>query len=86
MIVFVSSMWAILAHYNEHIFGPEQLKQLLIWFGVYLLSLGVGYVLIQRYEKLETRIRSFVDRLQVLSYAYVALGLVSVIIVVIRNI
>jgi hypothetical protein len=86
MLVLLSSIWAVLAHYNQEIFGAEQIKQLAFWFAVYLVSIGALFVLVHRYQSLERLIRSLASRLVVLAFVYVSIGLASVVVVFLRNI
>ena len=85
MVVLLSSAWVIFSHYNN-IVNPDRVRQLVFWVAVYLVLIGIFYVLIQRYKKLEEIIYSFANRLTVLSSVYIIVGFLSVIIVIVRNI
>jgi hypothetical protein len=85
MIILLSSAWSIVLFYNTEIINRATRKTLVFWFAAYLASIGVFYVPIQRCKKLEALIRSIVERLQVLSFVYVTVGFLSVIIVILRN-
>lgn len=85
MAVFVTAAWAMIAQYNSEktsLWGP---KDFLPWLVLYSVSIGVPYLLIRRYERLEESVIAFVERLAVLSFFYVSIGVLSVIIVVLRN-
>ncbi len=56
------------------------------WVSLYLISMGLSYILIYRYKRLEQFINSFTERLTVLLYVYIPVTLLSVIIVILRNI
>jgi hypothetical protein len=86
MVVLLTSLWVVLAHYNDQIIGPERLRQLAMWLVIYLVSIGVSYLLIHRYRKLEEIIYSLANRLTVLSSVYIAVGILSALVVLIRNI
>lgn len=61
-------------------------KRLFLGAVVYLTSIGMSYVLIHRYKRLEEAIYSFIERLTVLLYVYIPITFLSVIIVILRNI
>ena len=86
MVVLVTSIWFVLAHYNDEairLWGAKQFLPVLLTF---LVSILIPYVLIQRYQKLEDTISAIVARLAVLAYVYVFLDVISIFIIVIRNI
>ena len=84
MIILLSAVWAIFLFYNtEVIYKPNRIRAL--WLALYMASIGAVYLLIQRYDRLETRICSIVERLQVLSFAYIFIGFLSLIIIIVRN-
>jgi hypothetical protein len=85
MLVFLSSFYVILGHYNSYIIYVGHRKELAFWLASYLASIGVFYALIQRYKKVEELVRTFVERLLILSLGYITVGLLSVIIVIFRN-
>ena len=86
VLVLVTSGWAIAAHYNDEIIRLWGMRQFLLWSAVYLASIGVVYVLIHRYKRLESLLRALVERVSVLSYLYVFLDFLSVLVVFARNI
>ena len=86
MMVLMSSICAVRAHYTQEIFGAEQIKQLAFWFAIYLISIGALFVLVHRCQSFERLIRSLASRLVVLIFVYVSVGLVSVVVVFLRNI
>lgn len=86
MLVFVTSAWFIVLQYNSWIIEFKRPIISLIWALSFLLAAAVGYVLVSRRPKLEAGINNFVQRLGVLSFIYVFLDVVGLIIVIIRNI
>ena len=86
MVVIVSSIWFIFAHYNDQVIRLWGAKQFLFVFLAFLVSILIPYVLIQRYPKIADIIDSIVGRVAVLAYVYVFLDVISIIIIVIRNI
>lgn len=85
-VVFVTAAWAMIAHYNSAKTSLWGGKDFLPWAALYLASLVVPSVLIRRYKKLEELMVSFIERLSVLSFIYVSIGVLSVVIVVLRNV
>jgi len=86
MMVFLTSGWAIAAHYSAKVFNLWALKTLFLWSVLYLASIGVSYALLYRYKRLEEAMNSFVERLTVLLYVYAPVTFLSIIIVIFRNI
>jgi hypothetical protein len=86
MFIFVTALWAVLAHYSEDTIRLWRLKEFLPWIAIYIFTIGIGYYLIQRSEQLAKKIRLLVDRGSVLAFFYVFIGILSVVIVIIRNI
>jgi hypothetical protein len=84
--VFVTAGWAVAAHYNADGIRQWGLGMFALGFALYLASIGVLGVLIRRHKKLEKLICSLVERLSILSFVYVSLGLVSLVVVIARNI
>lgn len=85
MLVLVTSCWAIVAHYNDDVIRLWGARDFLLWLVFYVVSITIFYILIYRSAKIERAIRSVVERLAVLSGLYVALDLLCILIVVLRN-
>ena len=86
MFIFVTALWAVLAHYSEDTIRLWRIKEFLPWITIYIFSIGIGYYLVQRFEQLAKTIRLMVDRISVLAFFYVFIGMVSIVIVIFRNI
>jgi hypothetical protein len=86
MIVLLTSGWAILAHFNDEALAQWSAWDSFLWFGLYLVSLGVFYTLVFRFDRLERWIVSFADRLLILAYLYLLLDFLAFVIVALRNI
>jgi hypothetical protein len=84
--VFVASCWAVVFQNLRGEVRGWSLGEGLFWFALSLLTIGVSCVMIYRLERLERVVGAFAERLTVLLYLYVPLGLVGLIIVVARNI
>ena len=88
MVVFVTSAWAIGIHYRiVDSLAPAQAQAgWLLWLAVYLAVMGIAGLFIYRDSRLRRWIESFVERLAVLSFLYVLVDFICVIILVLRNI
>ena len=86
MVVLISSIWFVFAHYYDHVIRLWGLRQFLFVFLAFLVSILIPYVLIQRYSKIADIVATIVERIAVLAYVYVFLDLISIVIIVIRNI
>ena len=85
MIVLISSLWFVLAHYNDDAIRLWGGKQFLLILLVFIVSILVPYALIQSYSKIAEIIYKIVERLAILAYFYVFIDLISIFIIVIRN-
>jgi hypothetical protein len=82
--VFVSALWFVILHYNEHWIGTRQVAPLLAWLTTYLLGLGGFYLLVHRSLRVEKLVNAFVERVAVLSILYLGLDLLGLMIVIMR--
>lgn len=83
--VFLTAFWFILLQYNYgsiRLWGP---LQFLPWIALYLGSLAIVYILINRSPKLAAVILAVIKKISVLSFVYAAVSIVSLVVVVIRN-
>jgi hypothetical protein len=85
-IVLLSAIWSILAQINELALRYWGFRRYLPWIALFFFSQILFLSLIHYSQKLESVIVTVVERLMVLSVAYLFIDLLSVIIVVIRNI
>ena len=85
-IVYLSVVWFIFAHINDPTLRSWGPGQFLPWIGLFLFSQVLFVSLIHYSHKLQSIIVALVDRLAVLSIVYLFIGLISVLIVVIRNV
>jgi len=85
-VIFISSAWFIFLHLNGQIIEQRQIAVLAIWGVSYLLILAAAFIFIRKNQKLETAIVSFVQRLSVLSVLYLIIDLLSLVVIVVRNV
>ena len=86
MIVLITTIWAVLAHYNDGYIRLMSLMQFFPWLGLYILSIGIGYLLVWRYDSVVSSIQAILERIMVLSFIYVFIAIFSVFVVIFRNI
>lgn len=84
-LVFLTSLWFIVLHYNNQIIEMRQVIPFALWGISYMLILLLAFFLIQRKEKVEELLNDFVKRLAVLSFVYFLMDVVSIVLVGIRN-
>jgi hypothetical protein len=86
VVVFSTAAWAIVAQISYGVIRTWSARSFLPWLAAYLLSTALFYALVYRHKRLEALIVSFVDRLLILAYIYLFVDILSVLVVVIRNI
>lgn len=82
--ILISGAWIIAVNYRNFSFNWKP-NEALLWIGLYLLSLAVPYVLIQRFRKLQELSQTLARRIAVLAYLYIALGCLGTLVVILRN-
>lgn len=83
-LVLVSVLWAVAIHYNGTI-GSWTGVQMVAWGGGYLLAVAAAWALIARYPKVEAGIKEFGRGLVVLALLYAFVGVLSIVVVIARN-
>lgn len=86
LAALVVSAWAVLAHTQGGAGNMWSVNGLLLGFAAILVAIAVGSFLIQRFKKLETALSGVAERLVVLSFIYLALDALSIVIIVLRNV
>ncbi len=86
MLVLITTIWAVLAHYNDGYIRLMDFLHFLPWLGLYFLSIGIGYLLVWRYDRVASSIQAILERIMVLSFIYVFIAIFSVFVVIFRNI
>jgi hypothetical protein len=77
---------AILAHYKGTELGIWNARGFMAWAGILLALIGLASLLVARFEKLRKGLEALADRMQVLATIYIAIGIISFVIVIIRNV
>jgi hypothetical protein len=85
-IVFLATIWFIFAHVNDPTLRSWGYRQYLPWIGLFFFSQILLFFSVHCSQKFESIIVSFVDRLVLVSVVYLFIDLVSVLIVVLRNV
>jgi len=86
VVVFSVTVWVITAQVNYEVVRTLSMRSLLPWLIACLASIALIYILVYRYKKLETLIVSFVDRLLTLATVYLFMDILSILVIVVRNI
>lgn len=82
----LAAIAAVLAHVYGQGWGIWNTRGFLTWLGILLILILLASVLVARFDPLRRGIEILADRLIVLSSVYFAIGLLSLILVIIRNI
>ena len=85
IIVLISSFWMMYANAHRIDFTSWGAADAWLPLSAYLLSLAIPIAAAVRSSQVERIVQAIVARLAVLSYVYVALGCLGVIIVLVRN-
>jgi hypothetical protein len=92
MAVFLTAIWAVGIHYrfDRHIGNqlPASWPSIggIVWFTLYLVAMGLTYVLIYRQSKFKKLVESLVQGLAVVSFLYISLDLLCIGLLVLRNV
>lgn len=86
MVVLLTTLWAIVAHYNDDVIRLWGLRQFALGGIAYLLSLVLGYGLVRRFQALKRAFNSVVERLSLLSWVYLFADLTALVVVFVRNV
>ena len=85
MAVFLATAWAILAHFYGQNYGIWVIKRFLLSMVPLLVLIIVFSILIYRFKSLQKIIDAFVEHLLVLSFLYVGIDILSIMVILFRN-
>ena len=86
MIVALTSLWAVAAHYNSEAIRAWGLREFALWGGLYLVSIVAGWLSVYLAKRLQRVLVAVADRLVVLTTVYLAVDIVALLIILVRNI
>jgi hypothetical protein len=86
LIVVAGAVWMVALQFFYEYVRQWGAVHFLLWAVPGLLSLAIPYYLIRRHARLDGWVRNAIQRVAVLSFVYATLGLVSLLIVIARNI
>ncbi len=84
-LIFISSIWMMFANYQRVDLSEWKIAQYLGALSLYVLSLVIAFVLLERFKRIDQIMQAVMKRLAVLAYFYVALACLGIIIILIRN-
>lgn len=84
-LIFLAAAWAVFIHYNDKILQGKGGVVTVLWLAAMLASFVVAYLLVVRVPKIDRAVANFVQRASVLAMVYIFIGIVSVLIVIARN-
>lgn len=85
LIILVATGWAIAAHKYDQVIRTWGAREFLPWLILVVTSLALALMLVSRSEKVKNILSSLVKRAAVLSTIYLFIAILSLIIVLIRN-
>jgi hypothetical protein len=86
MAVSMMALWTAVFQSVSAEIRAWSIGEFLLWSALSLTAIGVPCVLVYRSRRIERAIRALAERLTVLLYVYVPLGLLSLIVVIARNV
>ncbi|MEW5869869.1 MAG: hypothetical protein AB1894_11380 [Chloroflexota bacterium] len=90
LLVLITALWSVVIHINYEAFLQYR-KYFVAFASIYLLTLLLPHLLIQRYSKAKrgkkfmAAMRSVLQRIEVLSFLYIFFDILGVLIILIRN-
>jgi len=84
--IILAAIASVLAHLYGQGWSMWNTRGFLTWLGILFCLILVASILVARFERLQRGLEALADRLLILSSVYIAIGLVSLILVFIRNI
>jgi len=84
--IILAAVASVLAHLYGQDWGMWNTRGFLTWLGIMFCLILVAFILVARFERLQRGFEALADRLLILSSVYIAIGVVSLILVLIRNI
>lgn len=90
LVILACTAWALFLQFQGEALTKIGLSELTTWIIVFFLSLLlitlVSYFLFKKYNRIQSALEALADRMTVFAWIYVPVGLVSITIVIIRNI
>lgn len=85
MLVFLASLWSILVHLNYELVIQWGARQMVVWLLIVLATVVLALWATRRFERFSKGVIGFLERAEVLAVFYLAIGVLSVLIVGLRN-
>ena len=85
-IMFVLTIWLIILHYNSAWIEDRNARALALWGVTFLVALVVLIGFSRKWEAADSISMQVISRLSILAVLYLAIDLVSVLIIAIRNV
>jgi len=89
LMVIACTIWALILKFQSESSGLRNLLEVSAWILIFILSLlliaVVSSFLMQRYQRSKSVLEAIADRMIIFAWIYVPVGLVSLAIVLVRN-
>ena len=90
LVITICTIWALILKFITPGYEFANLQEPLGWLLIFMLSLLIillaGSFLLRRYQQIEDLVDSLADRMVIFAWIYAPIGLISLCIVLIRNI
>ena len=84
--ILFAAIASVLAHFYGQDWGMWNARGFVTWLGILFCLILLASLLVSRFERLRRGIEALAERLLVLASVYIFIGVVSLILVLIRNI
>jgi hypothetical protein len=84
-LLIVSALLAVSIHTDGQSMTAWTTQKLWFWLALYILAVIAAWLVIQRYQRIEQGIKWVVQRTVLLSQVYVAISLLGLVVILIRN-
>ncbi len=86
VILFAAASWTAFIQLLRGALRMWSLSESILWFGIAILSIVCASVLVYRMPRFQQALRSLCTRLSIFLYIYVPIGIISCMVVLVRNI
>jgi len=84
-LMLVAAGWSVALHYNYGEFVMNR-QYALLWAGAFLVTMLAAYLAAGRIQKIDTSFRWLLSKIDILTFLYLSLDVIAVVVIIIRNI
>jgi len=86
VLLFTAASWTAILQLLRSELRMWSLSELILWFGIAISSIVAASVLVYRMPRFQQALRSLCTRLTIFLYVYLPVGMISCMVVLVRNI